>query len=288
MTLSCRWEMYNYLNKATPSHFHVSRNITPRRREIKTAMDAGLGMMISPEDTQEVSAIMIDALSETVLIPKWLYAACQGVLALNQASTTSIRAGGVTINTGSIKPPGTAVRLLMGYILILLPEDCRAKLQELVKFCCDVCGGVDGRERHAWARQIAAGVGPVVMHTTTKKRKGGFNPSEVAGCFFEVVMACHGLNAESQHSVIPREIWLVPDAVLNRVRKEMVVKCTPRRARSVTPYRTPMRCLGVMTSARTSRRNLFGKTAVVKESTLALCRSVYGDERWKDLYAAFG
>ena len=230
-----------------PSLFATKRAKTKRWKEINDYIHSPeKKIILTPEDSHDLAIILMDFLEQVQLVPNFLHVVCQGILALNQA------AGSRKCDGGAIKLPNGLIRSLVKSMLILLPTALLKRLQSLISFSCQVCGLVSTKTKNSWAHQLSLAFGPIVINGhTTKPSKKGFDKTEFASSFFELLMHCHGIHAEA-HTKGVREIWCVSDQMMKEIKRRLIAIRTPSR------HLTPRKCSSarkVLTGC--ARRNLF-------------------------------
>lgn len=202
-------------------------------------------LRIEDVDTPIICGIFVEILDSLGdIIPKQLHQACQGILALNQASISARKPMGTNkSNSGTtIKTPNECIRDLMSSLLILLPKDSLILLQTVCEFCCELYQGAHIQKRNGWAREMAMVLGPVCMTDTGTTKlvsgKRGYDPKEFYTSFFELLLYSHGLNNESCNADSQRQIWCVKEQTMKRIKRQILMERTPSK-RSMSTANTP-------------------------------------------------
>ncbi|KAJ3253823.1 hypothetical protein HK103_007684 [Boothiomyces macroporosus] len=206
--------------------FFTNTSMTPRALEIQEMFfNEDLDSNVTDKDTSDLLKILINILPKfPALLPEELHVACQGILALNQAT-------GLTRKSGtSIKTPTTLTKNLI-----------RQLLEFIVSFCCQLCQDESQRTRNQWAQQLSTIFSQLIHKSNDNWRF----------LFFELLLHCHGLY-DSSLSII----WGIDDQFKKEISLRYNVMRTPSRKRvNLTPLRKSRDIIGM--SGKALKRNLF-------------------------------
>ncbi|KAI8898130.1 hypothetical protein BC833DRAFT_590884 [Globomyces pollinis-pini] len=258
-------------SNSQPNFFMNATTMTSRSTELKKLIESENEeeLIITNEDTPELIRILVNCLMKLPsLISSNLYVACQGILAINQATGLPRRIGGT-----SIKTPTSMVKELLRNIILLIPSLNRQLLQFMVEFAIELCQQVVNKARNSWARQVSGIFATLVekqatigCHTPSSTPSYG-QPSWSA-LFFELLVQCHGLHCEPNTlENEKRFIWSIDEPFKRELNSRYVVLKTPsRKSRSLsTPRRSTGRTLMKGVAGTSLKRNLF-KCKIQEES----------------------
>ncbi|KAJ3270765.1 hypothetical protein HDV01_007457 [Terramyces sp. JEL0728] len=206
----------------------TNTSMTPRANEIQEMFfNEDLDSNVTENDTSDLLNILINILPKfPALLPEELHVACQGILALNQATGLTRKAG------TTIKTPSTLTKNLIRYLII----DKKYPDIDSILLCKDE----SQRTRNQWAHQLST-VFSLLIHKSNDNWRF---------LFFELLLHCHGLY-DSSLSII----WGIDD----QFKKELCSRCqvmrTPSRKRVTLTPRKSRDIIGM--SGKAIKRNLF-------------------------------
>jgi hypothetical protein len=127
-----------------------------------------------------------------------------------------------------------------------------------VKFSCNLCEKTNSSSRNAWARQLAT----IFSHLIDSSSEA----SAWAIVFFELLMHCHGLYAESQSIDDKKDIWCLDKEFQKELTdklKTMKTIALKRSRNASTPRRSINRSNCIKGKIGSSlKRNLFKSTII--------------------------
>lgn len=224
--------------------------MTQRAKDILDTLENDQDItMIGQNDTMDLFRILINLLHQFgAVLPVELHAACQGALAINQATGLARRAGGT-----NVKSPTAMVKTILRYtslaillntrnLIIMIPLHSRKVLHELVEFTCDFSQRASSRTRNVWAKQLSIVFGHAleasdVSHGSTPSKK--VTDAGWKALFFELLIHSHGLHSEAYVSNDKKDIWTLDEEFEKELKVRYQLSKTPsKRAKmGLTPNR---------------------------------------------------